>query len=512
MPNIKNTSTKVRNCPNLEFLLNYIPVSMSNKKHHSIILHLFLLAFTSFPLFSFGQVDFWQPIDTTGFGSPQNYDIVEFETFNGNIYCATGRSGSGTAQIRYSSTGNSGTWTQVTSFSPPLHPSVKGFPSFGKLDSAGIMWTATGSGIGTRIYRTTDGLNFTAISKIGFNNNSGLITPSPNMVVFQGSGDTIPYLYAGGGSHGGTTNAEVWRIPYNSIDSLDWVQLIDFDTVETTSQDTVDLISYWYVWNNKIYFTTNGKGQLWESTDGVNFTQNMLAPYGKYGFGVSSQIVLACMQVFNDTMYVTTTNKFLGGQMYRTGDGLTWNEVTLNAFGKADTVEELHNMDIGFGYLWVTSYTDTSISQGNPIWRSSDGLNFVQSNSDGFGNPLNNGENSVTIQFGNNMYFGGPNYTNGSQLWRTEVTTGMQESTKINSSIKIYPNPFVTLAVIKTDNPLHNATLTLYNLYGQIIKQINNLSGQEFTLHRDNLLNGLYFIHLTQDGKMIMTEKLVVTD
>jgi hypothetical protein len=285
--------------------------------------HLLLFAFTSISLLSVGQADSWQPIETDGFGNPQNYDIVEFETFNGNIYCATGRSGTGNAQLRYSSTGNSGTWTQIISFSPSLHESVKGFPSFGKTNlGGGIMWVATGSGIGTRIYRTADGVNFTAISKRGFNNNAGLTTPSPNMVVFQGSGDTIPYLYAGGGSHGASTNAEAWRIPYNSTDSLDWVQLIDFDTVATTATDTVDLISYWCVWNNKIYFTTNGKGQLWESSDGINFTQNMLTPFGKYGFGESSQIVIACLQVFNDTLYASTTNKILGGQLYRTADGI----------------------------------------------------------------------------------------------------------------------------------------------------------------------------------------------
>lgn len=474
--------------------------------------YLLLSTLASISLLSYGQADIWTPIETTGFGSAQNYDIVEFETFNGNIYCMTGRSGTGTAQIRYSTTGNAGTWTQVTSFTPALHPSVKGFPSTGKTDSlGGIMWVATGSGIGMRIYRTTDGINFTAISKRGFNDNAGLITPSPNMVVFQGTGDTIPYLYAGGGSHGGNTNAEVWRIPYNSTDSSDWVRLIDFDTIPAavTPADTVDLISYWTVWNNKIYFSTNAKGQLWESSDGINFTQNMSVGYG---FGVPSQIVIACLQVFNDTLYVTTTNKILGGQMYRTGDGINWQTITMNAFGKADSAEELHNMDTAFGYIWVTAYTDTSISNGCPIWRSSDGVNFIQSNTDGFGDPLINGENAVTISFGNSMYFGGPNYVAGAQIWRTDMTTGINQAEPKNYSVILFPNPFSSQTTLQTDIPLMNATLTVYNSFGQTVKEIKNISGQTVVLSRDNLASGLYFVRLTDRNNIITVDKLVVTD
>jgi len=52
----------------------------------------------------------------------------------------------------------------------------------------------------------------------------------------------------------------------------------------------------------------------------------------------------------------------------------------------------------------------------------------------------------------------------------------------------------------------------VYNSYGQTVKQIKNISGQTFTLHRDNLQSGLYFLQLTQVNKIIATEKLVITD
>ena len=83
---------------------------------------------------------------------------------------------------------------------------------------------------------------------------------------------------------------------------------------------------------------------------------------------------------------------------------------------------------------------------------------------------------------------------------------------QIKNKIKFSPNPFSSTTTLQADNPFHNATLTLYNLYGQQIKQIKNISGQVITLFRDNLPSGLYFLHLTQDNKVVTNDKLIITD
>ena len=44
------------------------------------------------------------------------------------------------------------------------------------------------------------------------------------------------------------------------------------------------------------------------------------------------------------------------------------------------------------------------------------------------------------------------------------------------------------------------------------IKNIKNNSGQTITLNRDNLPNGIYFLQMTQENKIIATEKLIITD
>ena len=87
-------------------------------------------------------------------------------------------------------------------------------------------------------------------------------------------------------------------------------------------------------------------------------------------------------------------------------------------------------------------------------------------------------------------------------------------------SISVFPNPFSMQTTIQTDRSFKDATLTVYNLYGQQVKQLNNISGQTVTLQRDNLPGGLYFISITQSpspegeglGEVIATKKLVITD
>ncbi|MBK5284677.1 MAG: T9SS type A sorting domain-containing protein [Bacteroidia bacterium] len=92
------------------------------------------------------------------------------------------------------------------------------------------------------------------------------------------------------------------------------------------------------------------------------------------------------------------------------------------------------------------------------------------------------------------------------------LSTSISEQTISELSAFLFPNPFTKETTLQTDRILSNATLTVYNCFGQTVKQIKNISGQTVTLHRDNLPSGLYFIHLTQDHKEIIATKLIVTD
>jgi hypothetical protein len=92
----------------------------------------------------------------------------------------------------------------------------------------------------------------------------------------------------------------------------------------------------------------------------------------------------------------------------------------------------------------------------------------------------------------------------------SEMVSGINETNSVNL-ISIFPNPFTSETILKTTDNFKNATLTVYNSFGQQVKQIKNISRQTVTLHRDNLPSGLYFVQLTQDSNTISTDKFVIT-
>ena len=90
-------------------------------------------------------------------------------------------------------------------------------------------------------------------------------------------------------------------------------------------------------------------------------------------------------------------------------------------------------------------------------------------------------------------------------------TSAINEVNESNS-FNIFPNPFSFTTTLQTNIFLKNASLTIYNSIGQVVKQIDNLAGQTIIFNRGNLPSGLYFICITQDNKIIATDKLVMTD
>ena len=80
------------------------------------------------------------------------------------------------------------------------------------------------------------------------------------------------------------------------------------------------------------------------------------------------------------------------------------------------------------------------------------------------------------------------------------------------NNILIYPNPFKTSAILHSDRFLSDASIQVYNLYGQLVKQMDGVSGQTITLQRDNLKNGMYLIRIIQNGIIVMEDKLFIID
>jgi alpha-tubulin suppressor-like RCC1 family protein len=87
----------------------------------------------------------------------------------------------------------------------------------------------------------------------------------------------------------------------------------------------------------------------------------------------------------------------------------------------------------------------------------------------------------------------------------------VEEVTKENEFL-IYPNPFSSTAILRSESPLHNATLKVYNSFGQVVKEMKNLSGETIEISRDNLPSGLYFIQITEEDKTLSAKKIAISE
>jgi Secretion system C-terminal sorting domain len=92
-----------------------------------------------------------------------------------------------------------------------------------------------------------------------------------------------------------------------------------------------------------------------------------------------------------------------------------------------------------------------------------------------------------------------------------QTLRGINEQTSKNI-ISLFPNPFSTQTTLHTDIFLHNATLTIYNCFGQTVKEMKNISGKTFPLFRNNLPRGFYFVRLKEDNKTFYTNKIIISD
>jgi len=87
---------------------------------------------------------------------------------------------------------------------------------------------------------------------------------------------------------------------------------------------------------------------------------------------------------------------------------------------------------------------------------------------------------------------------------------GVEESSVLSNQISFSPNPFSTELNIQSGIALQDATIQIYNVVGQLVRESKNQSGNKLKVNRDNLSSGLYFIQLYEKGKPVKTAKIMV--
>ena len=80
-------------------------------------------------------------------------------------------------------------------------------------------------------------------------------------------------------------------------------------------------------------------------------------------------------------------------------------------------------------------------------------------------------------------------------------------------SCQVIPNPFRSGAIfrIKADEVMENASISVFNLYGQQVMQISSINSNYIPLFREDLISGIYVYRLTdRNGIVLFTGKFVV--
>jgi hypothetical protein len=162
-------------------------------------------------------------------------------------------------------------------------------------------------------------------------------------------------------------------------------------------------------------------GQIWRSADGDNWTPVVLD-----GFGSTENDGILAMAVFNGLLYVGTSNKSQGLEIWRTADGLQFEPVvgpvpagTPSGFGDARNIAVL-DLEVYQGAMYV----GTANFRGFGMFRTFDGTNYETITTNGLGDP-GNAYSWRFRAFDDHLWLGVFNVLNflsgikGGSLWRS---------------------------------------------------------------------------------------------
>lgn len=335
--------------------------------------------------FSFAQV--WTPSTTNSFGNSGIHSIYAMTPFKGMLYAATGNWG---GEIYRTATGNQNDWNQV--YSAAFQDYVYSLSS--TAEGGGYIYMSTydwNSGY-SYVYKSFDGANWDPYLEM-YNRSFRKIVP------FKGAG-TEDSIYVFDDDYMGTA---IYKSAYNSNDptnaSSSWQTVLDFSQISMYTRARCVTVA-----NGKMYIGTDNGAQLWTSTDGIHFNQNLAVDYG---FGDANNYAITSITEFNGYIYVITENGYFGHQVWRSNDDVNWTMV--NQF--PTSVYSIQSAIVADNKLWLT----TRQSSGINIINSVDGINYVAASTPGFGDSNNNGYSSVFAEFNNNLYVSTESYISGGR-------------------------------------------------------------------------------------------------
>jgi sugar lactone lactonase YvrE len=357
----------------------------------------------------------WKQVNINGFGDPAN-KINSLGAFGGYLYAATYTFRDHGAQLWRTADGLNWTAVMTNGFGVYYNVGIDHLVEFNGKLYAGVRnstpnppYTDTGG----EIWRSSDGTTWEPVVQGGFGDRyNGEVM---HMAVFNNQ------IYAGTWSYTSTHGAEIWRS--STGNSNDWQQVVSNGFGDASNAAIMDMVEF----NGALYagtrFGAAGNGaDLWRSTDGLNWT-----PVITDGFGYTGTYDIAALAAFQNHLYAGTgrydfsAKTYPGGQVWRCSqssncdEASDWELVVSDGFGNPDNinVSALHVFD---GYLYAIPY---NFRTGLEVWRTKDGTNWEQVGLAGLGDSNNSGTywNNSIATFNNRLFIGTTNGANGGEVW-----------------------------------------------------------------------------------------------
>jgi sugar lactone lactonase YvrE len=221
---------------------------------------------------------------------------------------------------------------------------------------------------------------------------------------------------------------QIWRS--SSGDAGTWEKTVDFASAPYNWQDTYSYDLYAFngaLYLVTSPASTAPMGSVWRSTDGTTWTQVSDPGFGNVpGVGSDANFDILALTGFKGYLYAGVRRYGgSGAQLWRCqlcSQQSDWQKVVGGGFNSEDRdgdgtidnyrIESFVEYD---GYLYAAA---ANVTTGMQIWRSADGLHWEQAAANGFG--VSNTQAAywhAGAVFDDQLFFGGTNYTLGMQIW-----------------------------------------------------------------------------------------------
>ncbi len=321
---------------------------------------------------------------------------------------------------------------------------------------------------------------------------------SNNIIVVGGFGDHITFDHF---TLTGLGMGDVFIVKYDSNGNVFWAQSIGGSKLDVAASVSTDDSGNVLVAGNYESSTILFSSSLFALSNADTFSSDiLLAKYDTYG-----NVVWA--EHFGNT-YGEDANSLTtdgSGNIYMAGDFYD----NLIQFGNTT----LYNEGRPYADLFLVKLD----VNGKVIWAKSSGGTFHDFPTSVCIDILGDILVAGNFQSGD-ISFGSTSLNNSRQplydmfLAKLSAYGTQIENPKTVDPFSIYPNPFHSSTTIHFNSTQNNSELIIYNLMGEELRTIKNISGDEIKLIRDDLMEGNYFVRIREDDGNSTAGKLIITD